>query len=188
LALSARLRRGYRSIRFRRGLATSRPLPLESTHHGEWRSLVAHPAGGRAVAGSNPVSPIATLALHGSAPGCADVPRSRASTGDPGLRRRRNAVAARNPVEADFGRLCHESVPRKPRGTTWPGWPRAARSLSAQGANRDRLAVPPSSRGEFPVSLPRGDTRGPELRTLLPQVELSRRRDNLSWSRSASES
>lgn len=27
-------------------------------HHGEWRSLVAHPAGGRAVAGSNPVSPI----------------------------------------------------------------------------------------------------------------------------------
>ena len=28
-----------------------------STHHGEWRSLVAHPAGGRAVAGSNPVSP-----------------------------------------------------------------------------------------------------------------------------------
>ena len=26
--------------------------------HGEWRSLVAHPAGGRAVAGSNPVSPI----------------------------------------------------------------------------------------------------------------------------------
>ena len=26
--------------------------------HGEWRSLVAHPAGGRAVAGSNPVSPM----------------------------------------------------------------------------------------------------------------------------------
>src|SRR3954466_1718178 len=25
--------------------------------YGEWRSLVAHPAGGRAVAGSNPVSP-----------------------------------------------------------------------------------------------------------------------------------
>jgi hypothetical protein len=31
---------------------------VESTRcHGEWRSLVAHPAGGRAVAGSNPVSP-----------------------------------------------------------------------------------------------------------------------------------
>ena len=30
----------------------------DSEHHGEWRSLVAHPAGGRAVAGSNPVSPI----------------------------------------------------------------------------------------------------------------------------------
>ncbi len=28
------------------------------TGHGEWRSLVAHPAGGRAVAGSNPVSPM----------------------------------------------------------------------------------------------------------------------------------
>jgi hypothetical protein len=27
-------------------------------NHGEWRSLVAHPAGGRAVAGSNPVSPM----------------------------------------------------------------------------------------------------------------------------------
>ncbi|MEA2211944.1 MAG: hypothetical protein QOF83_1892 [Solirubrobacteraceae bacterium] len=31
---------------------------LSSADHGEWRSLVAHPAGGRAVAGSNPVSPI----------------------------------------------------------------------------------------------------------------------------------
>src|SRR5690348_11386122 len=28
-----------------------------ATCPGEWRSLVAHPAGGRAVAGSNPVSP-----------------------------------------------------------------------------------------------------------------------------------
>src|SRR4051794_38666343 len=31
--------------------------PLASATHGEWRSLVAHPAGGRKVAGSNPVSP-----------------------------------------------------------------------------------------------------------------------------------
>jgi hypothetical protein len=30
---------------------------VESEGPGEWRSLVAHPAGGRAVAGSNPVSP-----------------------------------------------------------------------------------------------------------------------------------
>jgi hypothetical protein len=37
---------------------------LESTYHGEWRSLVAHPAGGRAVAGSNPVSPIRSLSEH----------------------------------------------------------------------------------------------------------------------------
>jgi hypothetical protein len=28
------------------------------TGHGAWRSLVAHSAGGRAVAGSNPVAPI----------------------------------------------------------------------------------------------------------------------------------
>src|SRR5436305_6489163 len=32
--------------------------------HGEWRSLVAHSAGGRAVAGSNPVSPIQRLGSH----------------------------------------------------------------------------------------------------------------------------
>jgi hypothetical protein len=32
--------------------------------HGEWRSLVAHPAGGRAVAGSNPVSPIRSRSAH----------------------------------------------------------------------------------------------------------------------------
>lgn len=32
-------------------------IPSPALHHGEWRSLVAHPAGGRAVAGSNPVSP-----------------------------------------------------------------------------------------------------------------------------------
>ena len=38
---------------------TDRPRArrLSSADHGEWRSLVAHPAGGRAVAGSNPVSP-----------------------------------------------------------------------------------------------------------------------------------
>src|SRR5829696_1926975 len=33
------------------------PASLGSTINGEWRSLVAHPAGGRAAAGSNPVSP-----------------------------------------------------------------------------------------------------------------------------------
>ena len=33
------------------------PSPALDGHIGEWRSLVAHPAGGRAVAGSNPVSP-----------------------------------------------------------------------------------------------------------------------------------
>ncbi|MEA2207532.1 MAG: hypothetical protein QOF54_9 [Solirubrobacteraceae bacterium] len=43
-----RIQVGHRSVGF----------AVESTGHGEWRSLVAHPAGGRAVAGSNPVSPI----------------------------------------------------------------------------------------------------------------------------------
>ena len=38
------------------------PRRLSSIDHGEWRSLVAHPAGGRAVAGSNPVSPIRGIA------------------------------------------------------------------------------------------------------------------------------
>ena len=41
--------------------------------HGEWRSLVAHPAGGRAVAGSNPVSPMQVACkwrvLAGGTPG-----------------------------------------------------------------------------------------------------------------------
>src|ERR1700744_6606930 len=41
----------------RRALPWSDP-GLSSADHGEWRSLVAHPAGGRAAAGSNPVSPI----------------------------------------------------------------------------------------------------------------------------------
>jgi hypothetical protein len=34
-------------------------IDLDSARHGAWRSLVAHSAGGRAVAGSNPVAPIA---------------------------------------------------------------------------------------------------------------------------------
>jgi hypothetical protein len=37
--------------------AGSIPVARFKHGHGEWRSLVAHPAGGRAVAGSNPVSP-----------------------------------------------------------------------------------------------------------------------------------
>ena len=46
-------------------------LALDSTDHGEWRSLVAHPAGGRAVAGSNPVSPTgSTCKSHSSIEKC----------------------------------------------------------------------------------------------------------------------
>jgi hypothetical protein len=41
---------------FQASRAGSIPV-ARSGRHGEWRSLVAHPAGGRAVAGSNPVSP-----------------------------------------------------------------------------------------------------------------------------------
>ena len=43
---------------FQASRAGSIPVARLRTSHGEWRSLVAHPAGGRAVAGSNPVSPI----------------------------------------------------------------------------------------------------------------------------------
>src|SRR4051795_2887616 len=43
---------------FQASRAGSIPVARLRTGHGEWRSLVAHPAGGRAVAGSNPVSPI----------------------------------------------------------------------------------------------------------------------------------
>ena len=44
-------------VRFPSPALLSRPVIIGASH-GEWRSLVAHPAGGRAVAGSNPVSPI----------------------------------------------------------------------------------------------------------------------------------
>jgi hypothetical protein len=40
------------------GSVAIRHTGLSSADHGEWRSLVAHPAGGRAAAGSNPVSPM----------------------------------------------------------------------------------------------------------------------------------
>ena len=40
------------------------PPGLSSADHGEWRSLVAHPAGGRAAAGSNPVSPMNEKPAH----------------------------------------------------------------------------------------------------------------------------
>jgi hypothetical protein len=42
---------------FQASRAGSIPVARSARHIGEWRSLVAHPAGGRAVAGSNPVSP-----------------------------------------------------------------------------------------------------------------------------------
>src|SRR5947208_954919 len=45
--------------------AGSIPVARSAKHHGEWRSLVAHPAGGRAVAGSNPVSPISESPANG---------------------------------------------------------------------------------------------------------------------------
>src|SRR6185437_8250911 len=47
-------RRGHLTVRRRRPLLGS---GIYSLLHGAWRSLVAHPAGGRAVAGSNPAAP-----------------------------------------------------------------------------------------------------------------------------------
>ena len=64
---AARGKMGHRPLRakccgcteaFQASRAGSIPVARLRTSHGEWRSLVAHPAGGRAVAGSNPVSPI----------------------------------------------------------------------------------------------------------------------------------
>src|SRR5881296_2442800 len=46
---------------FQASRAGSIPVARLRTTYGEWRSLVAHSAGGRAVAGSNPVSPIQNL-------------------------------------------------------------------------------------------------------------------------------
>src|SRR3954470_5953242 len=59
--------------------------------YGEWRSLVAHPAGGRAVAGSNPVSPTYTRASRSSA----SCPRFPPREGEGGPRGRCRARVAR---------------------------------------------------------------------------------------------
>src|SRR5436305_769299 len=57
------------------------PGGVESHDHGEWRSLVAHPAGGRAVAGSNPVSPIYEATLSGRAGSVSRCPEGPGATG-----------------------------------------------------------------------------------------------------------
>ena len=55
---------------FQASRAGSIPVARLRDSHGEWRSLVAHPAGGRAVAGSNPVSPI-VMSLQVAITACA---------------------------------------------------------------------------------------------------------------------
>src|ERR1700761_7948276 len=62
---------------------------------GEWRSLVAHSAGGRAVAGSNPVSPILQRRLAGAAP-----PNSRARFGRAGAGRLNEPAGSLRPLLA----------------------------------------------------------------------------------------
>ena len=54
-----------------------------SEPHGEWRSLVAHSAGGRAVAGSNPVSPIISSLPRVSPGALSAVLPSRSALEDP---------------------------------------------------------------------------------------------------------
>ena len=58
---------------FQASRAGSIPVARSETDiSGEWRSLVAHPAGGRAVAGSNPVSPTQVAARNAA---CATLQR-----------------------------------------------------------------------------------------------------------------
>ena len=84
------------------------PSPaLSSEHHGEWRSLVAHPAGGRAVAGSNPVSPITGPVGTPSARPGLFVPQTRMPIGNHGAQQARNAVAVEAPQMVVSGRSSH---------------------------------------------------------------------------------
>jgi hypothetical protein len=94
---------------FQASRAGSIPVARLRDSHGEWRSLVAHPAGGRAVAGSNPVSPIGTkgpqrraFLPRGEGPHRRLRGAKGASLGQPeGLTRREAERALRRMIEAE---------------------------------------------------------------------------------------
>src|SRR5438105_4237906 len=84
--------------------------PRIDGNHGEWRSLVAHPAGGRAVAGSNPVSPTNGPRMQPDA-GPAKVPLNRLirNTGCKGMQRDASRISRtrcyRDQVDPESRRL-----------------------------------------------------------------------------------
>jgi hypothetical protein len=111
--------------------AGSIPVARSAARHiGEWRSLVAHPAGGRAVAGSNPVSPIRKgcpgEARHGP-PGHPQTALERGLRGRPDLTRRDFSGGSEPPetgpsqymfdTDVSRGALEPERAPRTKRGS-----------------------------------------------------------------------
>jgi hypothetical protein len=146
--------------------------------HGEWRSLVAHPAGGRAVAGSNPVSPI-TRSLDAGGRG-----------GGPGARRLAlgsrfrpvPALSASSGGEASSGGTAHETAHAGGRGRSEPGIARAGPPTRASHV----LTSPAlASRTFEPTGSPVGSTShartqvAPGTPSWLPEAKLaglSRRR------------
>jgi hypothetical protein len=126
--------------------------------HGEWRSLVAHPAGGRAVAGSNPVSPIRFSLGAGDGRGpprarrLALGSRNRLALGS----RNREVSEPRRSVTA-VGRLGLDRRRSRPRGYAWAvqefpevAWARLELLSSASAAIGSRRALGPASHSSSP--------------------------------------
>ena len=139
--------------------------------HGEWRSLVAHPAGGRAVAGSNPVSPIEVkrpalrafcvgrASVAGSAFGPISVQIFRALIRRAPTEWGHRASACR-PVPVDVWLRC-ESSPAALEEALVACWCPRLRSRGMPGSrptrgvpepHRSRLRSPPPHSGSFGAS------------------------------------
>ena len=142
--------------------------PRIDGHHGEWRSLVAHPAGGRKVAGSNPVSPISGCLRTSSRPSGArlqpplDHSARAADKGPPlgacagrGLRRRHwldrgrgeQPRDGRDPREPDSGRHGDCGRPRPRRGRTRIGAGRRRRLRTRRRATARGVRARPKPSG-----------------------------------------
>ena len=131
---------------------------LSSADHGEWRSLVAHPAGGRAAAGSNPVSPIKESLLarsfsFGYASATTSAPRvhrlsdppSRCDIGPRPEREEDDQYGYPDPAAAGDGgedRHCRPEDPGEPNATQvcrpGHGSPSAAVAVSPAGPTSPR--------------------------------------------------
>ena len=127
-----------------------RPMTVESKRHGEWRSLVAHPAGGRAVAGSNPVSPISRLSGAGGGGGR---PGARRSALGSGFRAHANAEGSGDPM------------------TRFPGGrPRTAHA-SARGRSTSRAALFGRPTNALTIKFPCRLAADPWTKRQLPEVD-----------------